>query len=236
MAARIGRKPRKHVPRVGPRGVPQPALRGPNDAPSVVPKETEQEIQRLHRYVRQKLTEIEQVYQYSPVGLVLMDMDYRFVRINERMAEINGLPVEAHIGRTLRQVLPDLADYIMELYRPVYERAEPVLNVELHGQTRRRARRRAPLASEFLSIPIRDGRGRWPHRRRRGHHRTQAPGNKGPGKRGAFPLNFRGRDRRDFRSGYRDGKVRRCQSARTRHVRLRPGGATRHELPRPIGE
>ena len=137
MAARIGRKQRKHVLRAGPRGVPQPALRGPNDTPSVAPQETEQEIQRLHRYVRQKLTEIEQVYQYSPVGLVLMDMDYRFVRINERMAEINGLPVEAHIGRTLRQVLPDLADYIMELYRPVYERAEPVLNVELHGQTRK---------------------------------------------------------------------------------------------------
>ena len=80
------------------------------------------EIQSLHRYVRQKLTEIEQVYQYSPVGLVLMDMDYRFVRINERMAEINGLPVEAHIGRTLREVVPDIADFIMELYRPVYER------------------------------------------------------------------------------------------------------------------
>ena len=29
----------------------------------------------------------------APVGLVLMDKDYRYVRINERMAEINGLPV-----------------------------------------------------------------------------------------------------------------------------------------------
>ncbi len=95
------------------------------------------EIQSLHRYVRQKLSEIEQVYQYSPVGLVLMDKDYRYVRINERMAEINGLPVEAHIGRTLREVVPDMADYIMELYRPVYERAEPVLNVELQGETRK---------------------------------------------------------------------------------------------------
>src|SRR5580704_16807286 len=132
MASRIGRKPRKHVPRAEPRGVPQPAFRRPNDAPSA-PKETEREIQRLHRYVRQKLTEIEQVYQYSPVGLVLMDMDFRFVRINERMAEINGLPVEAHIGRTLREVVPDLADFIMELYRPVYERGEPVLDVELQG-------------------------------------------------------------------------------------------------------
>src|ERR1700722_11789186 len=132
MASRIGRKPRKHVPRAEPRSVPQPALRRPNDAPSA-PKETEREIQRLPRYVRQKLIEIEQVYQYSPVGLVLMDMNYRFVRINERMAEIHGLPVAAHIGRTLREVVPDLADFIMELYRPVYERGEPVLNVELQG-------------------------------------------------------------------------------------------------------
>jgi diguanylate cyclase (GGDEF)-like protein/PAS domain S-box-containing protein len=91
----------------------------------------EEEIQRLHRYIRQKLIEIEQVYRYSPVGLVLMNKDYRFVRINERMAEINGLPVEAHIGRTLREVLPDLADRLLELYRPVYERGEPVLNVEI---------------------------------------------------------------------------------------------------------
>ena len=44
MASRVGGKPRKHVPRSGPGGVPQPALRGPNDAPSVAPKQTEQEI------------------------------------------------------------------------------------------------------------------------------------------------------------------------------------------------
>jgi diguanylate cyclase (GGDEF)-like protein/PAS domain S-box-containing protein len=81
--------------------------------------------------VRQQLAEIEQVYQYSPVGLVLMDREYRFVRINDRLAEINGLPAEAHIGRTLLEVLPDMAARLIELYRPVYERGEPVLNVEL---------------------------------------------------------------------------------------------------------
>jgi len=79
------------------------------------------------------LNEIEQIYRYSPVGLCFMDINYRYVRINEHMAEINGLPVSAHIGRTLREVLPGLADGIMELFRPIYERGEPVLNAELHG-------------------------------------------------------------------------------------------------------
>ena len=79
------------------------------------------------------LNEIEQIYRYTPVGLCFMDTNYRYVRINEHMAEINGLPVSAHIGRTLREIIPGLADGIMELYRPVYERGEPVLNAEIHG-------------------------------------------------------------------------------------------------------
>jgi diguanylate cyclase (GGDEF)-like protein/PAS domain S-box-containing protein len=80
------------------------------------------------------LNEIEQIYRYSPVGLCLIDTNYRYVRINEQMAEIHGLPVSAHIGRTLREVVPEIADKLMELFRPVYERGEPVLNVELNGR------------------------------------------------------------------------------------------------------
>ena len=96
MASRIGRKPRSML--VWSLGVC-------HSPPFAVPtmrrqrqRRPSERFKRLHRYVRQKLAEIEQVYQYSPVGLVLMDMDYRFVRINERMAEINGLPVEAHLA------------------------------------------------------------------------------------------------------------------------------------------
>jgi diguanylate cyclase (GGDEF)-like protein/PAS domain S-box-containing protein len=93
------------------------------------------EIRRLNLELREDLAEIQQIYRYAPVGLCLMDKNYRFVRINERMAEINGRPIEAHLGRTLHEVIPDLADRVLELYRPVYERGEAVLNVELQGAT-----------------------------------------------------------------------------------------------------
>jgi diguanylate cyclase (GGDEF)-like protein/PAS domain S-box-containing protein len=80
------------------------------------------------------LNEIEQIYRYSPVGLCFIDTNYRYVRINEHMAEMHGLPVSAHIGRTLREVVPGIADELMEIFRPVLELGEPVLNVELIGR------------------------------------------------------------------------------------------------------
>ena len=77
--------------------------------------------------------EIEHIYRFSPVGLFQLDKDSRFVRINQRMAEISGLPVEAHIGRTLREVVPDLAARLMEICRPVYEQGEAISDAEIHG-------------------------------------------------------------------------------------------------------
>lgn len=85
--------------------------------------------------VRSQLREIEEIFRCSPVGLFIFDREYRFLRINERMAEINGFPVEYHSGRTLDEIVPDLADYLKKAYQPIFERGEPVLNVEIHGRT-----------------------------------------------------------------------------------------------------
>lgn len=79
--------------------------------------------------------EIEQIYRYTPAGLFLFDRDYRFIRVNQRMADINGLPVEAHLGRTIHEVIPGLADRLVEIYHTVVEGGEPVLDVEMRGRT-----------------------------------------------------------------------------------------------------
>ena len=47
-----------------------------------------------------------------PVGVALFDTELRFVRLNRRIAEFNGVPVEAHLGRTLREVIPRVADVV----------------------------------------------------------------------------------------------------------------------------
>ncbi|MEG4349702.1 PAS domain S-box protein [Microcoleus sp. LAD1_D3] len=85
---------------------------------------------------RRQLLEIEWLYQTTPVGLAVLDTDLRYVRINQRLAQTNGLPVEMHIGSTLREIVPDLADAAEPLLRHLLETGEPKRNLEISGETK----------------------------------------------------------------------------------------------------
>ncbi len=83
---------------------------------------------------RQRLREIEAVYDSAPVGLCVLDRDLRFVRLNRRFAEIDGVPVEVHLGRTPGEVVPDLGEQAEETLRRVLETGETV-ELEVCGET-----------------------------------------------------------------------------------------------------
>ena len=55
---------------------------------------------------------MEKVYDNSPVGLCLQDEQLRFIRLNQLLADINGLSIEEHLGKTPRDVLPELGEKI----------------------------------------------------------------------------------------------------------------------------
>ncbi|MDV6032019.1 MAG: PAS domain-containing protein [Phycisphaera sp. RhM] len=121
-------------------------------------KRIEAKLGESEKLVREKLSELEHLYRTTPIGLCMMDTDLRYRRINDYLAEINGRPVEAHLGRPLREVLPDIADSIEPLYREVIEtgRAKRSIEVERppvdgHGQS-----------SFFLASyhPLKDDTGR----------------------------------------------------------------------------
>jgi PAS domain S-box-containing protein len=81
----------------------------------------------------QQLAEIEAIYASAPIGLCFIDTDLRFVRINDRLAEINGVPAAAHTGKTLREILPQQADDLEPLYREVIATKVPLEQLEVHG-------------------------------------------------------------------------------------------------------
>jgi PAS domain S-box-containing protein len=91
------------------------------------------------RATEQRLAEafglLDVIFERAPVGLAFFDRDLRYVRVNERMAEINGMPVAAHIGRTVADVIPDLAGEVPHDLRSVLATGEPIVEVELAGET-----------------------------------------------------------------------------------------------------
>jgi PAS domain S-box-containing protein len=65
----------------------------------------------------------------APIGLYIIDREFRFVKINEYLARLNGLSVAAHIGRTVREIVPHLADTLEPRYRKVLRSGMPVTDV-----------------------------------------------------------------------------------------------------------
>ncbi|WP_129127385.1 sensor histidine kinase [Geomonas oryzae] len=85
---------------------------------------------------RMQLQELANVYTHTPVGLFVVDRDLRFLRLNERLAEMNCKSICEHVGRTIDEVLPpEITSQLKEIWRPVLEGGECIRNVELHGRT-----------------------------------------------------------------------------------------------------
>jgi PAS domain S-box-containing protein len=82
-----------------------------------------------------RLSELEAIYASAPVGMCVFDENFRYIRINERLAKINGSSVEAHIGRTPWEVVPALAPLAESVFRQVLETGRPQWNVEFSGTT-----------------------------------------------------------------------------------------------------
>ncbi|MBJ6749161.1 sensor histidine kinase [Geomonas anaerohicana] len=94
--------------------------------------------QALHdsekRY-RMQLQELANIYTHTPVGLFVVDRELRYLRLNEHLARLNGKSICEHVGRRVDEVLPpEVAARVTELWRPVLERGECVLNVEVQGK------------------------------------------------------------------------------------------------------
>jgi signal transduction histidine kinase len=51
---------------------------------------------------------LEGLLQSAPIGVGFWDRELRYQRVNDRLAEIDGLPPEAHLGKTPSELLPGL--------------------------------------------------------------------------------------------------------------------------------
>jgi PAS domain S-box-containing protein len=121
-------------------------------AAAIMNRRTEDELRRaleVERLVRlesetatRALTEtvarLDTLLNHAPIGLAFFDLGYRFLRVNQPLADVNGVPVEQHLGRTLEEVSPNLWPTLEPVFRQVLGAGEAVVGVEVGGQTRAR--------------------------------------------------------------------------------------------------
>ncbi len=82
-------------------------------------------------------------FRSSNVGLAVLDTDFRFIAVNPALAEINGIPAPAHLGKTPREILGEIADAVEAGFRSVISSREPV-SLELSAK-----------------LPAKDEAGHW---------------------------------------------------------------------------
>jgi PAS domain S-box-containing protein len=86
----------------------------------------------------------------APIGLAFFDRRHRFVRVNRIFAEISGIPLSRHLGRTLPEVLPALAARELEkTVTAVFERDEPLSNQEVNGEDETTGQARTWITSAY---------------------------------------------------------------------------------------
>jgi len=100
---------------------------------------------------------LDTILRTAPIGFCFLDLDLRFVRINERLAQINGISVEAHLGRHVSEVVPTLVHTLLTVTGRILATGESVLNHEFSGETGA-----APGVTRFWRqswYPVPDGAG-----------------------------------------------------------------------------
>ncbi|MGB3402211.1 MAG: chemotaxis protein CheB [Microcoleaceae cyanobacterium] len=103
---------------------------------------------------------LENLYNTSPVGLCLQNSHLKFLRVNQALAEITGSSVQQHLGHTLQDIAPELAEQVDPLLQRVIQTGQPIYNVEIRGWTSANADTQRYWTANYYPVDfLRDGRG-----------------------------------------------------------------------------
>src|SRR6202012_226075 len=83
------------------------------------------------------------IYDTAPIGLAVLSPDCRYLQINQRLTEICGISVEDHLGRSVRDCVPGLADAVEAIVRSIMNTGDPVTGIEVAGQRADQAEERS---------------------------------------------------------------------------------------------
>jgi len=114
----------------------------------------------LERFAPEALSETGQLlvplFSSSPLGIAFCDKGLRFRAINNTLAAMNGIPAEAHLGKTVRDVVGPVASQVEPAFKRVFATGEK-FSIEVAGKLPKRAEWGYWIEDYY---PIRDRQGK----------------------------------------------------------------------------
>ncbi|HXB61659.1 MAG TPA: ATP-binding protein [Acidobacteriaceae bacterium] len=123
---------------------------------------TVMELRRQRAGLRETLAMLDSMLATAPIGFAFYDRDLRYVRVNQYLAEIHGIPVEQHIGRHLREVVATgLQAQIEAGIQQVFTTGQPFYEMELQGETIDRPGEQRSWIMSFYPVHTEEQEVRW---------------------------------------------------------------------------
>ncbi|MGZ4767657.1 MAG: PAS domain-containing protein [Ilumatobacteraceae bacterium] len=119
-------------------------------------KRVEAELGPAERTAAEALSLLKPLERYALAGFGLVDRASTVLRMNERLAAINGAPLDDQLGRPIAEVLPTLWPQLEDAYRKVLETGEPVGDVIVVGYSAEEPRRSRRWLADYYPVHVDD--------------------------------------------------------------------------------
>ncbi|HEV2993492.1 MAG TPA: PAS domain-containing protein, partial [Acidimicrobiia bacterium] len=104
--------------------------------------------------LEETVARLDTLLEHAPVAFAFFDREFRFVRVNEALTDIDGVAVSDHLGRTVADVLPAFWPQLERLFRRVLDTEQAVVGPEFGGLTQG-----DPGRERFFSLSVYPVRG-----------------------------------------------------------------------------
>ncbi len=115
------------------------------------------ELKKVQQQLHQANALLENLYVTSPVGLSLHDQNLRYLRVNQTLADINGISIPQHIGKTVAEIPSDLTQGIESSLRRVTETGSAICDVEITGKTKDKPDIERCWTASYYPVKLLDG-------------------------------------------------------------------------------
>ena len=84
--------------------------------------------------LQKALTELRLLYENAPIGLAFLSPDCRYQQINRHLTEICGISIADHLGQSVRNTVPQVAEQVEYIVQTILRTGEPITGVQVNGQ------------------------------------------------------------------------------------------------------